>query len=700
MSATHPQLNWRIAAAIATLLAAGCTTLHPAYYKGQELLADGQWEQGIEQLQLAAKEDERNYQYRSAIIDARTRALNELLRQGLQLRDEGKVTEADARFRRALRIQPDESRALAGLRQIAEERRRAALLQEAESALEKGDLVLAERNAHNVLLEAPRHTRAINLLRRIEEKKPRASSARNELSAALKRPITLEFRDASLRMIFDVLSREAGVSFVLDRDIPAAARASIFVKNTPIDEAVESLIATNSLAKKVMSESNILIYPNTAQKAREYQDLVIRNFYLASADAKQMLTLIRTILKSANVFIDEKRNVLVMRDTPEAIRLAERLIAAHDQVEPEVMLEVEILEVGRTRSNELGPRFPDQVAFGVASPITLQALNNIDSSGVNVTGLQSIVALNLKKLFNNVNLLANPRIRVRNREKAKIHVGDRVPVISSTTSATTTFTTQAVNYLEVGIKLEVEPQVMDDEVMIKVALEVSSLGQQVAVQGSIAYQVGTRNANTTLTLKDGETQILAGLITDNEREAVNKLPGIGELPVLGRLFSSNKSDTEKTEIILSITPRILRRLERPSADLAEYWSGPESNLRTGVTPSPATAPQPGVPARPGGGGFFPGGVSAPAATAPTGGVSGATPSPAAATAVTPSATAPFGSAAPATVPFTTPVTTPTTTPAPVSAPATSPTTTPTPPASTTPFTPPAIFFQPPPGVGG
>ncbi|MFM9967927.1 MAG: secretin N-terminal domain-containing protein [Burkholderiales bacterium] len=668
--------------AVIGALAACAATLHPAYHKGQELLAESQWERGIEQLQIAAKEDERNYQYRSAVIDARGRAVNDLLRQGIAMRDAARTTEAEALFQRVLRIQPEEPRALAAVAQIGEERRRQALLTQAEAALDKGDLGLAEQVVHNVMLEAPRHARAIALMRRIEEKKPRPSSAAGETSAALKKPITLDFRDASLRVIFDVIARETGISFVLDRDIPAAARASIFVRNKPIDEALESLIVTNALAKKVMSDTNILIYPNTPQKARDYQDLVIRNFYLASADPKQMLTLIRTILKTANIFIDEKRNVLVMRDTPEAIRLAEKLIAAHDQVEPEVMLEVEILEVGRTRANELGPRFPDQVSFGVVNPITLQALNNLNSSGVNVSGLQSIVALNLRNLFNNVNLLANPRIRVRNREKAKIHVGDRVPVISSTTSATTTFTTQAVNYLEVGIKLEVEPQIMDDEVMIKVGLEVSSLGQQVAVQGSIAYQVGTRNATTTLTLKDGETQILAGLITDNEREAVNRLPGLGDVPVLGRLFSSNKSDTEKTEIILSITPRVLRRFERPSAELAEYWSGPESNLRTavGTTPAPGA---PGTPVKPGAGGFFPGGFQGgggqggkPAAVAPAGAVTG-----------TATQAGPVAPAAPG----------PTPTPVPGAAAIQSAPVPQGAPAS--PFSAPPIFFQPPPGAG-
>ena len=655
----------------ATLLVAGCGT-HPAYTKGQELLAAGQWEEGIGQIELAAKEEERNYEYRSALIEARTRAVNELTRQAALLRDAARFSEAEALYRRVLRIQPEDSRALAGLQQTAAERRRQALLQEGEAAFAKKDLRTAEQNARAVLAESPRHPRALALMKRIEESRPRASTMAPAVPAAMKKPITLQFRDANIRMIFDAISREAGINFVLDRDIPPAARATILVQNTPIEDAVDSLIATNALAKKVVSESHVLIYPNTPQKVREYQDLVIRNFYLQSAEAKQMMTLLRTILKSQNIFIDEKRNLLVMRDTPEAIRLAERLIAAHDQVEPEVMLEVEILEVSRKKDSEIGVRFPDQVGFGIADPITFQALRNLNSTGINVSGLDPAVAFNLKKLFNNVNLLANPRIRVRNREKAKIHVGDRVPVISTTISTTAALTTQGINYLDVGIKLEVEPQVLDDEVMIKIGLEVSSLGARVDVAGAVAYQVGTRNASTTLTLKDGETQVLAGLITDSEREAVNKLPGIGDLPFLGRLFSSNKSETEKTEIVLSLTPRILRRLERPSADLAEYWSGPETNVRSGVTATPIGGPAPKPAPKPGG--AF---LGKPLAT-PTAPASGA------ATTTVPASPAPGALA--------TPVPTPAAPAAPAATPAPAPA---SPPAAL----PPDFVFRPPPGVG-
>jgi general secretion pathway protein D len=650
----------------AAALVAGCVSQHPAYLKGQELLAAGQWEDAISQMELAAKDDERHPEYRAAVIGARAQALNELARQAGPLREAGRFSEAEALYRRMLRIQPDESRAIAGLQQTAGDRRRVALLKEAEAAFAKNDLRVAEQSARTILSEAPKNVGALALMRRIEERKTRLGGLA-PVPAAMRKPITLQFRDANIRMIFDAISRETGINFVLDRDIPPAARATILVKNTPVEDAVDSLIATNALSKKIVGESQVLIYPNTPAKIKEYQELVIRNFYLQAAEAKQMLTLLRTILKSQNIFIDERRNLLVIRDTPEAVRLAERLIAAHDQVEPEVMLEVEILEVSRGRETELGVRFPDRVTFGVVDPITLQALRNLNSSQVNVSGLETALQLNLKALFERVNLLANPRIRVRNREKAKFHVGDRLPVIASSISTTTTLQSQQVTYLETGIKLEVEPQVLDDDVMIKVGLEVSTPGPPLTtVAGAIAYEVRTRNANTVLTLKDGETQVLAGLLRDAETDAINKVPGLGEIPVVGWLFSNRANEQVKTEVVLSITPRILRRLVRPSAELAEFWSGPETNVRSAVTPSlpiaPGAKPLPGKPVAPGG--VFPGGViQKPPAT---------TPSPVGAAPTAPAPTAP---AAPAPAP------------APQPTPAAPPT------------LPPGFIFQPPPGVG-
>jgi len=184
-------------------------------------------------------------------------------------------------------------------------------------------------------------------------------------------------------------------------------------------------------------------------------------------------------------------------------------------------------------------------------------------------------------------VLANPRIRVKNKDKARVHIGDRVPVITTTAAATGGFVSESVTYLDVGLRLEAEPLVhLEDDVAIKVALEVSNIAREIRGTNSstLAYQIGTRNATTNLRLRDGETQILAGLITDDDRRTANRVPGLGELPVLGRLFSHTRESTGRSEIVLLITPRVLRSLARPDARSIEFAAGTEAS--TGARPGP------------------------------------------------------------------------------------------------------------------
>jgi general secretion pathway protein D len=197
-------------------------------------------------------------------------------------------------------------------------------------------------------------------------------------------------------------------------------------------------------------------------------------------------------------------------------------------------------------------------------------------------------------------VLASPRVRVKNREKARIMIGDRVPVVSSqiTPSATNPVVTETVNYLDVGLKLDVEPLVhLDGDVSIKIGLEVSNLGERTTTQnGTIAYRVGTRTASTTLQLRDGETQLLMGLIQDNDRKAASKIPGLGDLPIASHLFGSHTTEITKTEIVLAVTPRIVRNVRRVEARMAEFWSGTEASLRSQppYSRSNAAAAEPGA----------------------------------------------------------------------------------------------------------
>ena len=201
------------------------------------------------------------------------------------------------------------------------------------------------------------------------------------------------------------------------------------------------------------------------------------------------------------------------------------------------------------------------------------------------------------------NLLANPRVRVRNKQSAKILIGERVPVFTTTATANVG-TSESVSYLDVGLKLDIEPTVsLDDEVSMKLALEVSNILETITrTSGTQAYRLGTRNTSTTLRVRDGETNILAGLIQKDERRSNTGVPGLNEVPLLSKLFGAAQDSDSRTEIVLLITPRIVRNIELPGVGLQEFLSGTESSVGASPiqlgTPSATPGAQPTRPATP------------------------------------------------------------------------------------------------------
>lgn len=404
-----------------------------------------------------------------------------------------------------------------------------------------------------------------------------ASQQPVQLGPAFQRPVTLEFRDAPLRAVLESLGRSNGVNFVFDREVRGDARVTVFLKDVSIDDAMKVILATQQLDRKLLNESTVLIYPNTSPKQREHQELVTRSFYLNSADVKQAQTLVRTIAKTRDMFVDERLNLLVVRDTPEVVRLAEKLIASLDIADPEVVLDVEVMEIGTNRLDELGVTWPEEIAYGLPGASGSVELGRHREFRATVAN-PALVAT-LRGTTNRANVLANPRLRARNREKAKVMIGEKLPVFT-TTSTANVGVSASVAYLDVGLKLEVEPTVqLDGDVLMRVNLEVSTLiGRVAGPAGSVAYQVGQRQASTALRLRDGETQVLAGLIRDEDSKGVQGVPGLGSLPVVGRLFGVHTDQRTKTEIVLLITPRVVSHIEVPDAAV--------SNAPAGVDASP------------------------------------------------------------------------------------------------------------------
>ncbi len=530
----------------------------------------------------------------------REKAAYELLADADLALRENRNGDAEAIYNRVLTIDPANPRALTGKKLLKRDQAHAALLAEARTLFDQGSVEAAQGKLHQILLEYPDHAGALALQDELRRKQ--AASVRSEpprLKPPFDKPISLELRDANIKMVFEALSRTTGINFILDKDIKQDAKATVYIKKARIEDAIEMVLSTNGLQKKALSETSALVFPNTAQKLKDYQDLVIRSFYLTNASAKEVSMLLKTMLKTKDIHVDERLNMLVIRDTPEVIRIAEKLVAANDMADPEVMLEIEVLEVTRNRLQDLGIKYPTGLSV---TSTTLEALHNITAATVNVSGN---LGVDFKKTTGDVSLLANPRIRVRNNEKAKVLVGNKVPVITSNVTGTSATVSESIQYIDVGLKLDVEPRVtLDDHVNIKVALEVSSLGDKTTTtSGTVAYTIGTRNASTVLRLKDGETQVLAGLISDDERKTTSRLPGLGDLPVLGRLFSTQEDRKDKTEIVLAITPRVVGNINRPEAEISEYWSGTESGINDRpqiVVPNGATGGRMarGLPQRP------------------------------------------------------------------------------------------------------
>ncbi|AMO95387.1 bacterial type II and III secretion system family protein [Collimonas fungivorans] len=582
---------------------AACTQI-AVQQSARQAFDEGRVEDSMAQLQDALNKNPQDAQLRVTYLGLRERAINRWLNQQATSTSASERTQL---LRRILALDPDNRRAAGELEKIDRDAQLAKSMLDAQFSFDAKDYAAASRTARSVLTEDPYNSSARRLMKALTDKASKPSMD-PELQAALGRKLSIEFKDAMLKQVFEVLSRTSDINFVLDKDIKSDQRTSVFLKGVTVKDALDVVLMTNQLEQRVIGRNAIMIYPNLPAKQKDYQSLSVHTFYTANADVEQLANTLKTILKTRDLIVDKNQNMIIMRDTPDAIEMAEKIVSMADLPTPETMLEVEILEINRNLLKDVGISYPPKLSLSpLASTsggaVTLADLIHAKSSTTGAT--IDPLAINLTATDTDIRLLANPRIRVKNRESAKILIGDRVPNITSTATSTG-FVSQSVQYLDVGLKLEVTPVItIDNEVSIKVALEVSNIANQITTTaGTVAYQIGTRSASTVLRLKDGENQILAGLINDNDTDAVTKIPGLGDIPYLGRLFSSRHVDHKKTEIVLSITPHLIRNSVLPAGHLLDFQSGTESSLRGagdgGFSPrsDSGSRPTPPVPTTP------------------------------------------------------------------------------------------------------
>ncbi|WP_175873178.1 tetratricopeptide repeat protein [Burkholderia sp. BCC0397] len=571
--------SWLCGVVMLLVCLGGCTG-YTDWRQGNRLLKDGQVGQGLEQMQQASKDNPERY--RMKFIAERDAQVRLLMQKAATARANGRTDEALAAYQQVLRYDPQHAEALRGITLIAREQRERVELDEARAALGKGDAATARQLLNTILSENPGHRQASSILQQIDGQSVRAAMVLPALNQSLQKPVTLELKDVDIRSVLSILTQTSGIGFVLDKDVSPELRTTIYARDTSVIDALNLILQTSQLDKKVLNDTTMLIYPSTDDKRKRYDDLVVRSYYLNSADPQKVQEMLRTIVAPKSMYVDSRLKMLVVRDTETVQETIARLLNLYDIASPEVILDVEVLEINTNDLLNLGIQFPDSVSArmvgpaGVPGGMTIGDLKHLNRDSFPLTFPDPLAVLNLRQTSGSTQTLANPRIRVINREKASVMIGDKVPVITSTVNQTSNAITESVNYLDVGLKLDVEPEIhVDNDVTIKVALEVSNIVKEVrsSATGLLAYQIGTRNANTVLRLHEGETQVLAGLIQNNTHESGTHIPGLGKIPMLGRLFSNNSDTTTRSEIVLLITPHITRSLAMPNAYAQAFPSG-------------------------------------------------------------------------------------------------------------------------------
>ena len=400
-----------------------------------------------------------------------------------------------------------------------------------------------------------------------------------DLPPGIKLPDSVVFSNASSRMVFMALGRFAGLSVVFDpafRDAPI----TVDLRNNSLEDALTSLTASTHTFFRVTAPRTITLVPDSPAKRREYEESVVRTFYLSNADIKEVIDLLRIVVDVRQISPITATNAISLKDTPERIAAAAQLIAAIDKARPEVVIDVELLEVDRTQLKEYGLQFATSggAADINSANLSLQSIKNLTQADVLLSGVPSLY-YRLLKTDKSTRTLANPQLRTSEGLPAQARFGEEVPVPATVFAP---FATGGINqqpitsfvYKNVGVNIDITPRTHhDDEVTLALKLSVSSLAGS-GFGGLPTF--GNREVTTTIRLKDGETSMLAGLIRDDERRDLSGTPGLSDLPLIGRLFAIHHKESEQTDILLTLTPHIVRVLDLSESDLRPFKLGRDS----------------------------------------------------------------------------------------------------------------------------
>ncbi len=574
---------------MALALLSGCAAhkAREAFRQGEEMARHGRYEEAVAFYTQALQEEPDSLEYQMKLFDARVRAAGNYLERARRLQREGRLQDAASAYRQAMALDPSLEKAAQGLKQVEDRLRAEELVRQAEEFYRTRRFQQAMSNLDQALLLAPDLAKARKLKTEVKAA-TMTEIAGVELDVASDKPITLKFKKAKIKDVFKILSRLSGISFIFDEDVERET-VTVDLEQASFAQALELILKMKKLRMRVLNPKTAILYPDTREKQKQYQDQLIQTFYLSNIQAKKAVNMLRTMLQLRKIYVHEELNALVIRDKPEVVHLAEQILRAADRADSEVLFELELIEVSHNDELDLGASFDSkQVQFGLSDDAGTALL----SGGTPISSLSNrkflytipAATFDFKKVLSDTEILANPRIRLKNGAKAKVHVGSREPIVTTTNNSTGEITSTNIQYVDVGVKLDLEAHIrLDHTVLTKVQLEVSNKGADVvdSTGNNVAFAISTTNAQTELVLRDGERTILGGLIRDDRSNNSDRLPLIGRIPLIGDLLASHSRSKKKREILLSITPHIVRERELPAADVASIWSGSEDSMQAG-----------------------------------------------------------------------------------------------------------------------
>ncbi|MDR1989370.1 MAG: hypothetical protein LBQ09_03975 [Acidobacteriaceae bacterium] len=468
-------------------------------------------------------------------------------------------------------------------------------------------------------LEASRPRPAIEQLR----ERARAAVAPPLLNPASHDPLRLQFRNVNIRDILDGLGTATGITVSYDPQVPTTA-TTVVLEGLTFEQALQQIMATNQIAYKVTSEHSMLVFPDTQAKHAQYDEQVVQTFYLSNADPMELVQLMSALVRFPTMGVqpviqpNKAANSITVRATPPVVQMIDAIIQQNDKARAELMFDIEILEVNRTRAKQYGLNLSEYAVSGAVSPGVSPGGGTVTSTAPSTLPPSPAIALNtlthgltssdfwlgvptaivrFLESDTTTKLIAKPQLRGADGNRLTMNLGDEIPIVTTSyvPIATGGVGQNPLNSFQlkpVGINVEIMPVrvTLDGDIIIDLVLESSSRGADVNVAGTNYPSFGSRKVSTRLQLRDGESNLLAGLLRDDERKALSGVPGAMRVPLLKQLFSGNDQTIGQTDIVMLLTPHILRRPEIGETDLRPVFIGAAGSLGLNGPPPLIAAP--------------------------------------------------------------------------------------------------------------